>query len=195
MPNIQPLPRENLAGFEPMFQAVEGAIGFVPNSYFTLGHRPDILHAFSRLAAAVLGPGEVDVVLKQHVAFMASSAAGCRYCQAHTSSGAVVRGGDPAKVEALFDFESSPLFSDAERAALRLARDAALQPNATTPEDFADLARHFSDAQAVEIVAVVSLFGFLNRWNDTMATQLEPEAREFASTCLGEHGWTAGKHA
>ena len=46
----------------------------------------------------------------------------------------------------------------------------------------------------MEIVASVALFGYLNRWNDTMATTLEPLANERAETLLGEQGWIAGKH-
>ena len=60
--------------------------------------------------------------------------------------------------------------------------------------DFADLRKYFTDYQIVEIVAVISMFGFLNRWNDTMATTLEPPAAEFATESLGAGAWAAGKH-
>lgn len=194
MPHIQPLPREELAEFEPLFQGVEASMGFVPNSFFTLGHRPEILRGFAALAGAVLGPGTVDRGLKQLIALMASSSAGCRYCQAHTSSRATDFGVDTKKVEAVFEFESNDLFNDAERAALRLARDAALQPNASTGAHFDDLAKHYNEAEVVEIVATVSLFGFFNRWNDTMATSLEDEALAFGEKHLSHAGWEPGKH-
>ena len=44
-------------------------------------------------------------------------------------------------------------------------------------------------------MAVIGLFGFLNWWNDTMATELEPDPRAFADTHLAPSGWTVGKHA
>ena len=78
---------------------------------------------------------------------------------------------------------------------MRLARDAALVPNCSTPEHFEDLRSHFSDTQIVEIVAVISLFGWLNRWNDTLATELEDEPLHFGSKHLEDHGWEPGKHA
>src|SRR5262249_57940240 len=78
-----------------------------------------------------------------------------------------------AKEEALWEYETSPLFSAAERAALRVAQGAAQVPNAVTDVDFSELKRYYSDAQIVDIVAVIALFGFLNRFNDTMATELE----------------------
>lgn len=195
MPNVQPLKREDLSEFEPVFQMIEGAMGFVPRSLLTMGRRPDILRGFATLSMGVLGGGTVDRTLKQLVAMIASVSAGCRYCQAHTSGAAARAGAAPEKIEAVYDFETSPLFDDAERAALRLARDAALVPNATTPEHFAALRPHFSEEEIVEIVATISLFGWLNRWNDTMATELEEEPTTFASGALASHGWEAGKHA
>jgi hypothetical protein len=101
---------------------------------------------------------------------VASTAAGCRYCQAHETVDAKMRGVDEEKIAEIWDFERSPRYSDAERAALRFARDASVVPNAVTPEHFEDLRRHWDDGEIVEILAVVGLFGFLNRWNDSMAT-------------------------
>ena len=58
-----------------------------------------------------------------------------------------------------------------------------------------DSQEHWSDDQAAAIVAVIAMFGFLNRWNDTMATTLEPEPIEFAERVLAGGGWEPGKHA
>ena len=46
----------------------------------------------------------------------------------------------------------------------------------------------------MELVGVISLFGYLNRWNDTMATELEGKPREFAEATLAGQGWAVGKH-
>ncbi len=195
MPNVPALPRESLAKFEPFFEIAEQMMGgFVPNSLFTIGHRPEILEAFMMLAGAINGPGQIDAGTKQLVAYVASTAAGCRYCQAHTSAHASHAGVSAEKVEHAFEFETHPVFSDAERAALRLARDSALVPNLVEPGHFDELRKHFDNAQIVELVAVCSLFGFLNRWNDTMSTELESVPRSFAEQHLGASGWEIGKH-
>ena len=170
-------------------------MGFVPNSMFTMGRRPEILRGFAGLAGSVLGPGQLGGELKQLVAFVASNAAGCRYCQAHTSHSAVRQGASVEKLLAAFDFASSDLFSEAERAALRLANDAAIVPNMVSDAHFEALQRHFTPEQIVELVAVVSLFGWLNRWNDTIATTLEAPALSFATDTLSRKGWQAGNHA
>jgi hypothetical protein len=47
----------------------------------------------------------------------------------------------------------------------------------------------------VDIVAVISVFGFLNRFNDTMATKLEASPIEAGKRFLAKKGWSVGKHA
>jgi alkylhydroperoxidase family enzyme len=99
-----------------------------------------------------------------------------------------------AKIAALWDFENSELFSPAERAAISLALKAGKVPNEATQADFDELRKHYNDEQIVEIVASIALFGYLNRWNDTMATALEPLAVEVAERAIGGVGWEPGKH-
>lgn len=194
MSRVAPLAREELAEFEDNFQMIEKVMGFVPNSMLTMGRSPELLRAFGGLSGAVLGASTIEPPLRQLVAFVASNAAGCRYCQAHTSHGGEKAGVPVEKIQAAFEFETSELFSAAERAALRLARDAALVPNQSTEAHFEELRRHFDERQIVDLVAVISLFGWLNRWNDTMATELEAGARNFADSHLSEGGWEIGRH-
>ena len=181
-PRIPTVPRDQLPDFEPMFQLLEGSMGYVPNNFLSMAHWPELLTAFGGIGATILQTGEVDRGLKQLVAMVASAANGCHYCQAHTSHSAHNLGVPQEKVEAVFEFESSSLFSDAERAALRLAWHAALQPNASSDSDFAALKEHYSDREIVEIVSVIALFGFLNRWSDTMGSELEPLPQSFAES-------------
>ena len=147
-----------------------------------MAHWPELLTAFGGIGATILQSGELDRGLKQLVAMVASAAHGCHYCQAHTSHSAHKLCVSQEKVEATFEFESSSLFSDAERAALKLAWHAALQPNASSDNDFASLKEYYSDREIVEIVSVIALFGFLNRWSDTMGSELEPLPQAFAES-------------
>lgn len=196
MTRITPRRREDAPELEDVFARAEKALGFVPNSFFVMARAPEILRAFSRLSREVIGvPGEVPLALKRLVAYMASRTVGCQYCSAHTAeSAAEVDGVDPAKIAAIFEYETNPLFTEAERAALRMAQAAATVPNAVTDEDMQALKRFFTEDQIVELVAAVCLFGWLNRWNDTMATGLEPRPLEFGRAHLAASGWTPGKH-
>ena len=54
--------------------------------------------------------------------------------------------------------------------------------------------QHFSDIQIIEIMAVISAGGFLNRWNDTIATVTDQESIDYATGLLGPVGWDEGKH-
>jgi hypothetical protein len=63
-----------------------------------------------------------------------------------------------------------------------------------TDELFTELGQHWSEGQIVEILGVVAMFGFLNRWNDSMATPLEAVPLAVAQHAAGEHVFTAGKH-
>jgi uncharacterized peroxidase-related enzyme len=194
MANMEPLRREDHPELEELWQLYDDTMSFVPNSLFTMARRPEILSAFSELITQIWRTGTVPVGLKPLVAIVASTAAGCRYCQAHETVDAKMRGVDERKIAAIWDFERSPLYSEAERVALRFARDASVVPNAVTPKHFAELRRHWDDGEIVEILAVIGLFGFLNRWNDSMATDLEAVPAAFANRTIGEHGWDAGKH-
>lgn len=194
MARIPFIPREDLPEFEPLFEQVEEHLGVLPNSTLTMAHRPEIMRRFAELNQAVMGAGLVDRGLKQLVALAASAAAGCNYCQAHTAQVARHRHVPVDKVEAVWEFETSELFAEAERAALRVAFAAGQAPNEVTDEHMEDLRRHFSDAEVVEIVAAIAMFGYLNRWNDTMATTLERSPLAFAQDHLGQTGWHVGKH-
>lgn len=195
MARVEPLDRDDLAAHAGYFEMVEAVMGFVPNSMYTMARVPGLLEAFGGLGRVALGNEVIPNDLKQMVAMMASIAGGCQYCQAHTGHTAERNGVAPEKLAAMWEFESSDFFDAAERAALRLAFHAGQVPNATTDDDFVDLRRHFDDQQITAIVAVISFFGYLNRWNDTMATTLESSPTAFGRHVLGSRGWKAGKHA
>lgn len=195
MAHIAPLPRDANPEFKERFEHYAKTRGFVPNSILTMQRRPGVARAFMELNRAVLYEGTVPEELKMLVSLIASQAAGCRYCQAHMANLSSIYRASDAKIAAVWEFETSPLFSDSERAALRLAYKAALVPNEASQADFDELKKHFDDGEIVEIVASIALFGYLNRWNDTMATDLEPRALSVATRALSEVGWTAGKHS
>jgi uncharacterized peroxidase-related enzyme len=194
MPHVDPLPWEASPQFRERFQHYQNTRGFVPNSILTMQRRPAIAQAFMDLNRVVLYEGTVAEELKMLVSLVTSQASGCRYCQAHMTNLASIYSASDEKIRAVWDFETSPLFSAAERAALRLGYHAALVPNEASEADFDALRAHFDDGQIVEIVATIALFGYLNRWNDTMATTLESRAVEVAGRAIAPVGWEAGKH-
>jgi len=187
----EPLPEDCAA----LLKSREERLGFVPETLRILARKPAMLRAYSPLFSEIyMTPGEVAAELKPLIAHTVSRSAGCMYSMAHTAHAAHLAGVPPDKIRAVFDCADSPLFTDAERAALAVARAAGEVPNAVTDEAFEALGAHFTEDEMVEIVAVIALFGFLNRFQATLALTLEDEPRRFAETHLAEIGWTVGRH-
>ena len=118
MPRLEALDESEYGDLADSFAAVEERLGMVPNSVRIMARRPDITRAWSAMSAAIMGPGNLERGLKTMVGHISSRAAGCNYCMAHTGHAGELAGIPLEKAEALWDFERSPLFDEAERAAL-----------------------------------------------------------------------------
>jgi uncharacterized peroxidase-related enzyme len=194
-PRLSPLPYNTHPELSEQFEASRKRHGFVPNSLLIMQRNPQLVKAFGQLTAVIWAPNsKVDAVTKRLISMVVSNSAGCRYCTAHNAEAASDLGVEGQKLAAVWDYQTSPLFSAAERAALDVAVAAGCSPNAVTDEMFEELKRHWTEEQIVEIVGAISHFGFLNRWNDTFATPLEPAPLDFGEQNLASHGWEAGRH-
>ena len=195
MPLIPPLPEDHDPELLDLIQFFRGPLGTVPNSVLTMQRRPAIARAFTELNKAVMtNQGRVTAEQKRLIGYLASHTAGCRYCEAHTILAAERFGATPERLSDIWSYATSPHFTGAERAAFDFAIAAASVPNGVTPAIAAALRAAWTDEEIVEILGVIALFGFLNRWNDSMATTLEPIGIAAAEKNLARQGWTAGKH-
>ena len=170
-------------------------LGFCPNSVLTMQHRPAISKAFINLNKAVMAnEGKVTSALKRMIAWVSSNATGCRYCQAHAIRAAERYGAEQEQLDNIWEYRSHPAFSEAERAALDFSLAASQVPNTVNAEIKKRLHQHWTAGEIVEILGVISLFGYLNRWNDSMGTDIEEGAVESGQQYLGKYGWEKGKH-
>tara|TARA_R110002074_G_scaffold145034_2_gene293454 strand:- start:88059 stop:88646 length:588 start_codon:yes stop_codon:yes gene_type:complete len=170
-------------------------LGFVPNSLLTMQRVPAIAKSVIQMNKAVFAPnGKVDVGFKRLIAHMASQAVGCQYCKAHTSVSATRFGISEEKMRDVYKYNNSPLFTDKERVALDYALAAASVPNDVSDELYQRLSSHWNDEEIVEMLGVIGMFGFFNRWNDSMATPLEEEPLAAAEHLIADKGWNVGKH-
>lgn len=190
-PRLLPLPAEEIAKLTDIWDVLGGDFHELPNSIPTLARRPDILKPLMSLWVAVMNEGEVAKPLKWMAGYMASRAYGCMYCSAHTATGAAGAGIEAEKIAEIWEFDTSDKFDDTERAVLRFAMSAGQMPNGVTDEIFDDLRKYFSESQIVELLSVVSMYGFWNRWNDTIGTELELTPLEFSTENLSASGWHA----
>jgi alkylhydroperoxidase family enzyme len=195
MAHLDPLPPETTPELRDDFAIFERILGFIPNSLLTMQRMPGMVKGFGELTKAVMDPhGSVDLGFMRLVAHFASRAAGCQYCEAHSLVAARIHGISQDKLDAIWEYRESPLYSEAERAALDFALAAGAVPNAVDADLMARMKAHWSEEQIVQILGAVCLYGFLNRWNDSLATDLEPEPRAMGRRVLASGGWTGGKH-
>jgi uncharacterized peroxidase-related enzyme len=172
---LQPLPPEHSPELREHFDSMKKNLGFVPNSILIMQRKPKMAKAFAQMTASIWAPdSEVDRGLKRLLAHVASRAAGCQYCMAHTASGALHFGVDEAKVAAIWDYQTSPLFSAAERAALAYA-DAMVTQTSVPDDVFAELKRHYDERAIVEISVLVGTYLMHNRVMKALAIDLEAD--------------------
>jgi len=195
MPLVKPLAPDADPQVAALARFFDETLGFCPNSVLTMAHRPAVARAFIELNMAVMeNHGRVTSTLKRLIGYVSSHAAGCRYCQAHTIRAAERYGAEAEQLAHIWDYRSHAAFSEAERAALDFALAASTIPNGVDDALQQRMKAHWDDGEIVEILGVVALFGFLNRWNDSMATTLEPPAQESAEHWLLPDGWQPDKH-
>jgi alkylhydroperoxidase family enzyme len=192
---MEPLPADTHPDLAADFAIFERILGFVPNSLLTMQRRPKMVTGFGQLTKAVMDPdGAVDLGFMRLIAHFSSRAAGCQYCEAHSLIAAELHGVSQEKLDAIWDYRSSPHYSEAERVALDYALAAGSVPNAVDEDIMKGMKQHWSEDQIVQILGAVCLYGFLNRWNDSMATALEDSPRAMGERVLSRGGWTGGKH-
>jgi len=194
-PLIKPKSGKEEAELQRLIEFYNETLGFCPNSIKTMHHRPRIAYAFIEMNKAVMeNKGRVTSALKRLIAYISSNAAGCRYCQAHAIRAAERYGASDEQLENIWDYKTHLSFSEAERAALDLALAASVIPNDVTDEIAEQARKYWDDGEIVEIMGVIALFGYLNRWNDSMGTEMETGAIESGTKYLKKKGWEIGKH-
>ncbi|PWU09685.1 MAG: hypothetical protein C5B51_05825 [Terriglobia bacterium] len=161
---VDPQQDEFLAGLESKTKRA--------NHFFrTMANRPEVLKAFVPFYRAVTGAGSVDHRTKELVYLACSFANECAYCTAaHTASGKKA-GITEDELRAL-QTEQDHAFSEAERAAVRYARELTRTADADDTRDA--LFEHFNNEQIVEITLVAAMANFTNRFNNGLV--ILPEA-------------------
>jgi uncharacterized peroxidase-related enzyme len=192
---VTPLSSEHSLETKELAEFFNETLGFCPNSVLTMQHRPAISKAFINLNKAVMAnEGRVTSALKRMIAWVSSNATGCRYCQAHAIRAAERYGAEKEQLDNIWEYKIHPAFSAAERAALDFSLAASVVPNAVDASTKEALYKYWDEGEIVEMLGVISLFGYLNRWNDSMGTTLEEAAIDSGNQFLGKNGFEVGKH-
>lgn len=194
-PLVLPSAEKEDQNFQELIRFFDETLGFCPNSVKTMYHRPSIAYAFITLNKAVMeNKGRVTSALKRLIGYVSSNVAGCRYCQAHTIRAAERYGAEAEQIENIWEFRTHNAFSEPERAALEFALASSTIPNAVDDAIAENLRSHWTEGEIVEMLGVIALFGYLNRWNDSMGTELEQAAIASGEKFLKHSHWSPGKH-
>ena len=181
--------REDFPEFAELFNLVESFMGYLPNAYLLMADKPDLMHAFAKMSASVFKDDILDIQSKQLIALASSLSAGCKYCQSHTSHGAERAGVPNEKIANILNYQTSSHYEPSEVALLDLAFASGEIPNKATKAHFDQLKEFYSKEQILEVVAVISFFGFLNRWNDTFGTEIEAVPANYLQNELKPTNW------
>lgn len=167
--------------YSPALQSLIEFVGYKPNALFTMAKRPGLLDAvLGMVGVTCRGAGHLPEGFRFLIAAEASRAAGCRYSAVHAAHAAAHAGVTDDRIAALPGYESSPLFAAAERAALRLATLGGRMPVADSTEAFAQARRFYGEDELLEIIGIIAVFGWFNRWNSLIGSDLESEPGAYA---------------
>ena len=151
----------------------------------------------------------ITLQMKWSLFFVYQLASGCVHCQAHGAYGTFQEIEDDyvydkvppeempkvaTKIRSLMDFERSDQYSDAEKAAFRVARDAGTLPGRTTAAHIEELRRHYSDREIQEIISTLVLTPWLSTVMQSQATVTDQRSMAWAIRHLGPAGWRPGIH-
>ncbi|CAN7789302.1 carboxymuconolactone decarboxylase family protein [Caballeronia sp. LjRoot34] len=151
-------------------------VGYRPNALFTMARKPGLLPAVLQMVnVALRDPGLLDPKLRFLVACDACRVAQCFYSTAHMVHAAHQQGISWERLAALDHAADSGLFTSAELAALGLAAAGATLPVGSAQAAFDEAAHYFSEDELLEIVSAIALFGWFNRWNGLIGSELERE--------------------
>ena len=191
-PLVKPLNSEDKE-LKKLIQFYDETLGFCPNSIKTMFIRPQIAYAFINLNKAVMeNQGELSSKVKRLIGYLTSTVSGCKYCQAHTIRAAERYGSNNKQLNEIWDFRESSAFTEKEKIAFEFTIAASSIPNQVDDKISSELREYWDDGEIVEMLGVISLFGFLNSWNDSMGTPIEEGALESGNKFI--KNWNPKKH-
>ena len=149
-----------------VFEEFEQKTGSVPEWVKVMAHCPEVLENFVGLFNAVMGGKEIESLLKWKIAYTVSQTLKCKFCIDVTEKMMEKFG---ATQEILEKVKNQGGETESEKETLDLIKDVTLDGHLDNPELFEKLRKKFSDAQIVEIISVMGLFNYINRFNNTLA--------------------------
>ncbi|MEM9510077.1 MAG: glutaredoxin domain-containing protein [Cyanobacteria bacterium P01_E01_bin.35] len=189
--------------FEPIIPVFQQQFGFMPHTfkYVAIWDKAFMTWSCAHLTMWRNASNILSDFLTV-AGFATSNAAECSYCAAHATQLSIDKGIKSDRILKLYEFYRLPNpgddsilpFTPFERSLIRLARGATL--NQVTSEEINEAYRLNPEKAPLAITGVAAItacYGFLNRFNDLIGTEIEGKIEGTAMKELGEH-WEMGKH-
>lgn len=145
-----------------IYENFEKETGKAPEWVKVMAHRAEILKEFVELFKTIMGKGDIESVLKWKIALIVSKTLKCPFC-VDVSENMLKKLG--ATEEMIEEIKS---LSTEESEILELVKDVTLDGHLDDPQLFERLKGKFNESQIVEIISVMGLFNYINRFNNTL---------------------------
>lgn len=148
-----------------VYERFEKQTGKVPEWVKVMAHNPKILKEFTELFKVIMGEGKIEPLLKWKIAFVISDSLKCPFCVDVTIKMLKSLGATDQVVEKV---EKGEIENEDEKELLALVKEVTLKANVCTPELLTELKKDFSEKEIIEIVSIIGLFNYINRFNNTL---------------------------
>ena len=163
MANIPSLEKDQVEDIaKDIYEKFEKETNKVPEWVKVMAHSPKILKEFTELFKVIMGKGEIGPYLKWKMAYTVSQTLKCPFCVDVTEKMLKKLGANEGAVK------NPDGNSEIEEKVLELVKDITDDACVSQVEVFEKLRKIFSEAQIVEIISVIGLFNYINRFNNTL---------------------------
>jgi AhpD family alkylhydroperoxidase len=143
------------------------------NTFKMMGHMPEVLEAFVPFAEALIEGGQLDRRLKELIILSATLSNKSNYCATHHFYAAKLAGLRYEEIADIHRYKESPHFTEKEKLVMAFTEDVTRHPGEVNADLRARIRREYDPALLVEIVALIGMSNFLNRFDDTLALELD----------------------
>lgn len=166
MANISSIKKEQTEGAaKEVYEKFEKETGKVPEWVKVMAHSPKIVKEFTELFKVIMGEGEIEPYLKWKIAYTISEMLRCPFCVDVTAKMLKKFGADEGLIKKIKETKDLP---EEEKEILELVKDITADAHLDKPETFERLKKKLTEAQIVELVSVIGLFNYINRFNNTL---------------------------
>jgi len=146
------------------------------NIFKVFGHTPELGSCFTDSVMAMLKDAELDWKTKELLILKATHRNDCQYCVVQHEAVSQRLGVTEETIAALDgdNYRTSDLFNDGEKALLDLTTQIGIDANRVSKDIWDRVKAHYTEAQIVEAVYVITQYIAISKFGDALGVALEP---------------------